>query len=825
MKISYKWLKEYLNIELEPEQVADFLTSIGLETEGLERYSSIKGGLEGVVIGEVKECYKHPDADKLTVCKVDVGETELLNIVCGAPNVAPGQKVPVATVGSEIHPFESETSIIIRKAKIRGVASEGMICAEDELGISNSHDGIMVLNPDTTIGMAAADYFNVYTDHVFEIGLTPNRTDAMSHFGVARDLAASVSFRNKTNLTLVMPPADIQNHISDDLLPLKVQIDNTAACKRYSAIALSQVNITKSPQWLINRLRAIGIKPHNNVVDATNYVMHEIGHPLHAFDYDSIANGHIVVKNLVEGARFTTLEGAERVLSGGDLMICDPQKPLCIAGVYGGIASGVTDKTSKLVLESAWFDPVSVRRSARFHGLNTDASFRFERGTDPNITIFALKRAAALICEIAGAKVCSDLVDVGEYAHSFVQPEVLLRFDRTNMLIGLVIDKADLIEILLSLDFDIIEEKPSGLLLRVPSYRVDVTREVDVIEEVMRIFGMNNIPIPEKVSLSFPAMIPDKSKIVREKTAAFLVANGFMEVWNNSLTSSGYSLLLKDEIYDHESVKILNPLSQDLNVLRQTMLFGMLENARHNINRKWEDLSFFEFGATYHRIKDSSPEAPVSEQFKEIPTLALMLSGMKTTESWMQKSEAVGFYDIKLYVDEILRICGFLPDQIELINAGGDMFETGVLCMMDNQQIGRFGFLGKALRKHFGIKQQVLYAELSIKALADNFSNLVIKATALPRFPEVRRDLSLVLDKAVTFDQIRKLVLQSDQQLIRNVLLFDVYEAENLPVGKKSYAIGIIIQDMEKTLSDAEIDKTISVVVDNLNRSFGAVLR
>lgn len=826
MKISYKWLQDYVDVKLKPDVVAEYLTSTGLEVEGIIDYGSIPGGLNDVVVGEVMECTKHPDADKLTVCSVDVGSGEMLKIVCGAPNVNTGQKVPVAIIGAELFPYDKEESFAIKKVKIRGITSEGMICAEDELGLGPSHDGIMVLDRNAVPGTPAADYFGVYKDKVFEIGLTPNRTDAMSHIGVARDLFACISFRENEALELKIPDVGSEFEPASVKLELQVSIENNDACKRYTAIALSGVRVGESPEWLKNRLQAIGLKPHNNVVDVTNYVLQETGHPLHAFDYNHVEEGHIIVKNLPQDTGFITLDGEERKLSANDLMICDKNKPLCIAGVYGGINSGVTGSTTKIILESAWFNPRSVRRTAKYHSLNTDASFRFERGADPNITVYALKRAVQLICEITGARMDSKLVDAGEFAGECPENEICVRTQRIKTIMGSEIDQEALRKILTLLGFTVISDNSDEILLRVPSYRTDVTREIDVVEEVLRVYGMDNIPVPQKIPVSFPGQISDIAASLREKILAYLTSNGFYEVWNNSLTSSDFQDLLKGFTDNLSPVRILNPLSKELDSMRQSMLPGMLTNAAHNINRKWEDVNIFEFGTVYNQISSEYPAAPVTSQFHEKPVLAIISSGLNYEESWYQQRSEVSYFFIKHFVDEILRISGFSSDSIQIDDCSGNIFEVGATSVYGNKPVAKFGLLSKSLVRKFGIKLPVVYAEFDWHLIIEVFGKQSINITPLPRFPSVRRDLSLVIDDSVKFQQVRNTVLEiRSKHLIRDIILFDVYERGNLPPGKKSYAIGIVMQDQGKTLSDKDIDFVMGEIFTVLNSKYGATLR
>lgn len=824
MKISYQWIHDYIKPGLSVEDLAACLTSTGLEVEAVNPYQSIRGGLEGVYIGKVVQCERHPDADKLTVCRVDIATGELLTIVCGAPNVAEGQKVVVATVGSTLYPYGREEGFLMKKAKIRGVSSEGMICAEDELGLGPSHDGILVLEESAPAGMPAATWFDVVTDTVFEIGLTPNRTDAMSHMGVARDLAACIAFRNGVPMPVNKPK--ISGLLPGNTrLPVSIIIDNQDACKRYTGITLAGVTVGPSPDWLQNRLKAIGIKPHNNVVDITNFVLHETGHPLHAFDFDKVALGTIRVGNLPEGTLFTTLDGVERKLASSDLMICDAEKPLCIAGVYGGQHSGVTAATRNLFIESAWFDPVSVRRTARHHQLNTDASFRYERGADPGITVFALARAVELICSIAGGMVASAMVDVGEYASGEFRKEIMVRYARVNELVGIALPPHQVKQILHLLEFSIIREDEMGVHVLAPSYRADVTREVDVIEEILRIYGMDNIPIPGKISVSFPPGAVKDPLSFKKMLRRYLAANGFSEAWNNSLSSSRYNELYKGKNEALEAVNLLNPLSSDLDTLRRTLLFGLLENLKHNINRKSEDIRLFEFGAAYHRISGTLATDPVKEQFVERPSLTVVMTGMRSKESWAMKQEQINFFDLKAAVHEMLNLAGFSSSQLTMEHLTDDLGGDVTSYNRKGLEIVRFGEVNSALMKQFSIRQPVYYAEFDWETLSNLYIESSFSSTDLPKFPEVRRDLSIVIDKSVTYEMIRQEVMKTDRKLIRDMNLFDVYEAGNLPEGKKSYAIGIQIRHPEKTLTEADIEEVMIKVVKNLESKTGASLR
>ncbi len=822
MKISYRWLSEYMEGIPSPEVASELLTSTGLEVESVTAFESIRGGLRGVVLGEVLACTKHPNADKLTLCRVDIGGDSPLSIVCGAPNVAVGQKVPVATVGCTLYPFGKEEGFTIRRSKIRGEVSEGMICAEDELGIGPSHDGIMVLDTKAEPGTPAASYFNIFDDTVIEIGLTPNRTDAMSHLGVARDLAACISFREKRSSKVLWPPMDLPSS-GNNSLPVEINIQNHEACKRYTGITLSDVKVGDSPDWLRNKLTAIGVKPHNNVVDVTNYVLHELGHPLHAFDYDQIADATIEVKNLAAGTPFTTLEGTERKLSADDLMICDTRKPLCIAGVYGGLGSGVTEKTTRVFLESAWFDPVSVRRSAKAHGLSTDASFRFERGADPHITVRALKRAAMILCDIAGARISSEIVDAGEYATTPPKTEVSLRLDRLQTLIGQEITKEEILSILELLDFSVTKDQHHTLLLEVPSYRCDVTREADVAEEVLRIYGMNHINIPPNIPVAFPVETTSGTRLLIKKFSAHLVHNGFFEAWNNSLTASGDTITPQEESL---RVSVLNPLSQELNMLRDNMLMGLLENARHNINRKVTDLKLFEAGKTYHIIPGSSPEGVVTQRYDEQDKMGLLMTGYSTDESWRASRHEFTFWDIKEVVVQLLQLAGIKGEPVMEVFGGSNHLMPAAACLDHEQQ--PYVLIGKVadqMAMKAGIKQPVWYAEINLSRLLGVISDQPVLFAPLPRFPDVRRDLSLVVDQHITYHQVEQVVKKVAPKLIHHVTLFDVYESGNLPAGKKSYALAITLRDLEKTLSDREIDQVMDRIVAKLGKVHGAVLR
>jgi phenylalanyl-tRNA synthetase beta chain len=822
MKISYRWLSDYLNTPLTPGEAGDLLTSTGLEVEGIEAYERVKGSLEGVVIGQVLTVTKHPDADKLSVCTVDVGKDAPLTIVCGAPNVAAGQKVPVALVGSTLYPNGQEESFTIKKAKIRGQVSEGMICAEDELGLGNNHEGILVLNPEAPVGSLARDYFNVYQDTILEIGLTPNRTDAMSHYGVARDLAACINFRENKSLKLKPPKINPTPPKQKNALKADVKILNRDACRRYTAVVLTEVHVTESPEWLRERLEAIGIKPHNNVVDVTNYVLHELGHPLHAFDYGKIKGGTIEVGNLPDGTPFTTLDGVERKLSQHDLMICDTEKPLCIAGVYGGIGSGVTTETTSVFLESAWFDPVTIRKTARLHGLNTDASFRFERGADPEITITALNRAVTLLCEITGAKVCLPVTDQGSYAENPPANTIELRLEKLVKLIGQQISTKDVTTILHLLDFELLSTHDDlSIILKAPAYRTDVTREADVIEEVLRIYGMNRIDIPTSVPVAFPVKPVSNDQETKDRIAAYLVNNGFNEAWNNSLVAA------KDDEAQHNTSKVfmLNPLSQELNVLRESLLPGLLENARHNINRKTTNLRIFEFGKRYQRNPEANVNHKVTERFRENRMVAVMMAGKSSDESWYKPQNDINIWDIKHIADQLLLLANVSTSVPQFVTQNHPFLNQCAGYGDESKPLAFFGKVKEEVARKAGVKQTIWYAEIDMENLKHHSVPEKINFKPLPKFPDVRRDLSLVMDQDIPFGRIADTVKATAPNLVHHVLLFDVYEKGNLPKGKKAYAIGIVLRSAEKTLEDKEIDKVMDKILRKISKETGAVLR
>ena len=810
MKISYNWLKQYIDTDLSAEEMGNILTDTGLEVESIEKIEAVKGGLEGVVVGEVLTCEKHPDADKLKVTTVTIGG-EPLQIVCGAPNVAAGQKVIVATVGCTLYPNPDE-SLKMKVSKIRGVESHGMLCAEDELGLGESHAGILVLDPETKVGTPAATVFELEDDYQIEIGLTPNRADAMGHIGVARDLIAHQNFHASKSLSLNLPSVDAFNE-TDGSLPIAVKVENKELCPRYVGTTIKGVTVKPSPAWLQKRLRAVGISPINNVVDVTNYVMRELGTPLHAFDVRSLS-GQIVVKTASVGDKFVTLDGVERTLSSEDLMITNGKEHLCIAGVFGGAGSGIKDDTKDVFLESAYFNPVSVRKTAKFHGLSTDASFRFERGVDPALTEYALKRAALLIQEVAGGTIAMPIAEEAGQPHE--NKKVEFSYDRCNKLIGSSIAKNDIDKILNSLDINILQTTDGVALLEIPAYRVDVTREADVIEEVLRIYGFNNVPLPEKLNVSvniFPK--PDIEK-VQNVISEMLVGKGLIEMMNNSLTSSVYAEKLGGETVKSErNVRMLNPLSQELDVMRQSLIFNALEVVEHNQNRQHADLKLFELGKIYHNYESG---------YAENKRLILVLSGKKERESWNSNKETVSYYSIKGLVAAVFSRLG-LNGMITESALKNSLLQEGVQLSVLKKKVGEIGWINSGMKKHFGIKQDVFIADLDWDAILESLQYVKVKYTELPKTFAVRRDFSLLLDQKTTFAEIEALAKNCDKKILKEVGLFDVYEGKNLEEGKKSYAVSFTFQDPEQTLKDNQIDAVMEKIRGELEGQLNATLR
>ena len=818
MNISYSWLKQYIDINMSPAEVARVLTGIGLEVEAVESVEKIRGGLEGFFIGEVKTCEKHPDADKLSVTTVDIGEEALLNIVCGAPNVAAGQHVVVATVGTTI--YKGEESFQIKKAKIRGVVSEGMICAEDEIGLGDGHSGIMVLPDEAPVGMAARTFFKAEPETMFVIGLTPNRIDSASHFGVARDLAAYL--RKDRDITLIKPDIGAFK-VDNEHFPVEVIIENRKSCPRYAGVSVSGVTVGPSPQWLQDRLLAIGMNPINNIVDITNFVLHELGQPLHAFDADELAGRKIIVKNLPEGTSFVTLDNVERKLSADDLMICDGERPVAIGGVFGGLHSGITEKTRNIFIESAYFDPVSVRLTSKRHVINTDASFRFERGVDPEMTLVALKRCALLIKEVAGGLISSQIVDV--YPEPLQPVRVAVTFANIDRLIGKKIDRSLIRSILLSLDFKIMAEDKDGFDLLVPQYRVDVTREADVTEEILRIYGYNNVEVSETIqsSLSYSSK-PDKEKLV-DMVSEYLTSTGFYEIMCNSLTSATYYDSLTSFTPGH-LVRIKNPLSNELNVMRQTLLFGGLEAIQYNTNRQRPDLRLFEFGNCYFYNADRGKRNPL-EKYNENFNLALLITGKKHEPNWISSGASTGIYEIKAYLQNVFTRLGMDHEKMKIttIDDRKDLYADGLRYQMNDSTIAELAIIKESVLKQFDIRNEVFYAVIHWDDLLRIRGDHHVTHTELPRFPEVRRDLSLLLDQSLTFSQIKDLAFRMEGRLLKKVDLFDVYEGEQVAKGKKSYAVSFILQDTQATLTDERIDRIMKKLMEAYTQELGAIIR
>jgi phenylalanyl-tRNA synthetase beta chain len=809
MKISYHWLKQYIDIPESAEEISQTLTATGLEVESIHPFETVKGGLKGLVVGEVITCTKHPNADKLSITTVNVGGEKALQIVCGASNVAVGQKVVVATVGTTIHPTKGEP-FLIKSAKIRGEQSEGMICAEDEIGLGESHNGIMVLDAKAVIGTPAAEFFNVQSDYAIEIGLTPNRADAASHLGVARDIKAAKKRELKW-------PSVENFKVDNTSLTIEVTVEEKEMCPRFSGISIANVKVQESPEWLKNRLKSIGLAPINNVVDVTNFVCHELGQPLHAYDIAEIGNKKIIVKTLPAGSPFQTQDGKMRMLSATDLMVCGGDgKGMCIAGIFGGIHSGITEKTTNVFLESAYWLPSSIRKTAQFHGLKTDASFRFERGTDPNGTVYALKRAAMLIKEIAGGQIASEIVDV--YTAKIENRVIEIKDKNINRLIGKVLPRETIFSILESLDIKVLEKKEDRYSVSVLPYRVDVTQEADVVEEVLRIYGFNNIVLTEIAGTDYLAEFPDKDINKYKRTIGeMLGGNGFYEILTNSLTNFAYQQKHK-LTFAGEPVEMLNKLSEEQGILRQTMLFTGLEVCSYNINRKQKDLKLYEFGKIYW--KQNSAES--KDKYQEEERLALYMGGNIETENWQNKSRNASYFDLAQQVAHILQKSSI--ENVKQETLVDPLFDYGMKILKGNNEIGKLGKVKTALLKDFGIKQEIFYADLSTVLLFKN-SNPKFVATEVPKFPEVRRDLSLVLDKKVSFAEMKDLVLSTEKRLIKDIIAFDVYEGDKVPQGKKAYALGFTLQDESKTLTDEEIEKTMEKLMGAFEGKMGAVIR
>ncbi len=808
MKISYNWLKQFIKLPNGPEETGFLLTDLGLEVEGIRKFESVKGGLEGIVTGHVLSCVQHPNADRLKLCKIDVGNGELLQIVCGAPNIAEGQKVPVATIGTNLYDAKGE-AFEIKKGKIRGEASEGMVCSESELGLGSSHEGIMVLKEDLQPGAPVSTIFDIESDHVFEIGLTPNRADAMSHWGVARDLKAGYQ-QQDLSLELITPSVS-SFHVDSRSFRIPIKVENSALAPRYCGVTVSGIEVKESPKWLQNRLKAIGINPKNNLVDISNYVLHEMGQPLHFFDADKIAGGEIHVKTLAAGTKFTTLDEVERELHEEDLMICDAEKPLAIAGVFGGLHSGVTKETTRVFIESAYFNPVSIRKTAKRHGLNTDASFRFERGIDPNITEYALKRAALLILELAGGEITSDIEDL--YFKKIEDYQVFLTFEKVNKLIGQELPPETIKSILASLEIRVNNMTETGMGLTIPSYRVDVMREADVIEDILRVYGYNNIEFGTKLQATIAPSTRFEDYKLQNLIAGQLVGQGFYESMANSLITPTYNKL-SEQIKEEFNVNILNPLSQDLSVMRQSLLFSGLEAVSYNINRRQADLKLFEFGKTYHNYESGRVENK---------HLSIFVTGSRFNESWNSPAASGNFFFLKgilISIFERLGLTSFKTGEVKT-----DVLAEGLSFSIGKSRVAEFGMVKKSILKHFDISQEVLYADLNWDLILEAAKTHKTTFTPIPKFPVVRRDFALLLDNSIQYEQVEQIALQTEKKLLKGVNLFDVYEGKNLPEGKKSYAVSFMFQDEHKTLTDAQVDKVMKKLQQRFEQELQAELR
>jgi len=808
MTISYNWLKQFLRLDWTADQTAELLTDLGLEVEGVEHYSSVPGGLEGVVVGKVLTCTQHPNADRLKCTTVDIGQENPSAIVCGAPNVAEGQYVAVATVGTTLYAPDG-TQWSIKKSKIRGEASEGMICAEDELGLGDNHDGIMVLEGSPVPGTPLSEIIEVTKDEVFEIGLTPNRADAMSHWGVARDLKAGL-LQKGIALELITPSTS-SFHVDKRSLKIEVEVADQARAPRYAGVTISEIKVAPSPDWLKHRLSAIGVKPINNVVDVTNYILHELGQPLHAFDAAKITGNKVIVKTVAQDTEFTTLDGLSRKLDAEDLMICNEEGPMCIAGVFGGLESGVTENTTSIFLESAYFDPVSVRKTAKRHGLSTDASFRFERGIDPNSVEYALMRAAIMITELAGGHISSDITDI--YPKKIKDHQVVLNYETAAKVIGQELPKETIKAILTSLDIKINNVTETSLGMTIPAYRNDVTREADVIEEILRVYGYNNIDFSPKINASIAPLGHREDFQIQNRLAQQLIGQGYFEILNNSLTAQTNSSLVND-LDPSMDVALLNPLSQELGVLRQSMIFGVLQSISFNLNRKVGGLRVFEFGKTY-RLNQGA--------YQEFDALVLGLAGKANEQHWQSKAESMSFFELKSTVHQLLDSLGIRVSSEE--NCSQSLWQEGLTAYNGKNALVHYGVIQQKLCKAFDVDLPVLYAEFNWAAIKSLIAQHSIKVKPIAKFPKVKRDLALLLDQQITFDQLKQTALNTEKQLLREVSLFDVYTGKNIPEGKKSYALSFTLQDEHKTLTDKQIDKIMRKLQEAFSREFDAVLR
>lgn len=820
MNISYKWLKEYVDFDLSPEEVCAALTSTGLEVDALEEVQTIKGGLKGLYVGKVLTCEQHPNSDHLHITTVDLGKGEPQQIVCGAPNVAAGQKVIVADLGCVL--YDGDKEFVIKKSKLRGVESNGMICAEDEIGVGTSHDGIIVLPEDAPVGQPAAEYYNLESDWLIEVDITANRADALSHYGVARDLNAWLVSNGKPS-TLHRPDCK-DFHVDDNSLPIDVTIENTEACKRYACVSLTGVEVKESPEWLKDKLNIIGLRPINNIVDITNYVMMAYGQPLHCFDADMVTGRHIIVKDKNEGKKFITLDGVEHTLGEHDLAICNAEEPMCIAGVFGGKGSGTYETTKNVVLESAYFHPTWIRKSARRHGLSTDASFRFERGIDPEGTIYALKQAAILCQQLAGGKVSMEIRD--EYPTPMTPAKVSLSYDYVDSLIGKIIGKETIKSIVTSLEMTIDSETESGLELTVPAYRVDVQRPCDVVEDILRIYGYNNVEIPTQLKSSLVIKgDEDKKYKMLNLVSEQLVGAGFREILCNSLTKAAYYDGLAS-VPTESLVNIINPLSSDLNVMRGTMLFGGLESIVRNANRKYPNLRFFEVGNCYSYNKEKHEDENPLRAYTEENHLALWMTGKRIEGSWIHADENTSFYELRANVDNIFARVGLTPQMTVVEHSDSDLFASALKVMTrGGKVICEMGIVSRAIQKRFGIQNEVFYADINWAQLCKAVKKHAVHYEEVSKFPAVSRDLSLLIDTKTEFAEIERIARNTEKKLLKSVELFDVYEGKNLPEGKKSYAVNFILQDPDKTLNDKAIDAIMNKLINNIKKQLGAELR
>ena len=817
MNISYKWLKDYVDFDLTPQQVCDALTSTGLEVDALEEVQSIKGGLKGLYVGKVLTCEPHPDSDHLHVTTVDLGKDEPSQIVCGAPNVAAGQKVIVADLGCVL--YDGDKEFVIKKSKLRGVESCGMICAEDEIGVGTSHDGIIVLPDDAPVGQPAAEYYHLESDWLIEIDITANRADALSHWGVARDLYAWL--KQNGYETSLHRPSDDDFKVDNHDLPIDVEIVNSEACRRYACVSITGCDVKESPEWLKTRLITVGLRPINNIVDITNYIMMAYGQPLHCFDADMVKGRKIVVKTMPEGTPFQTLDGVEHKLSDRDLAICNTEEPMCIAGVFGGKGSGTYETTKDVVLESAYFHPTWIRKSARRHGLSTDASFRFERGIDPNGVIYALKQAALLCCKLAGGKVSMEIRD--EYPSPINNPQVSLQYNYVKSLIGKALPIEAIKSICESLEMNVLSEGADGMLLEVPAYRVDVQRPCDVVEDILRIYGYNNVEIPTQLKSSLVIKgDEDRYHKLQNLVSEQLVGEGFNEILNNSLTKAAYY----DEEQSGALVRIMNPLSSDLNVMRATLLYGGLESIAHNANRKNQNLRFFEFGNVYQFSADKQNDDDPMQAYKEQYHLGLWVTGKRVEGSWAHQNEDSTFYELSAYVENVLRRIGLKAGVTVRKKSNNPVFAAGIAIEnRGGKLLVEMGVLSKKLQKQFGIGSEVYYAEMNWTQLMKATKKNEVGFTEIPKYPAVSRDLALLIDESVEFQQIEQIARQTEKKLLKKVELFDVYEGDKLPAGKKSYAVNFILQDETKTMGDKQIDAIMQKLITNIKKQLGAELR